>query len=205
MERDEEDPKRKINSSNAEDEEYFIYSSIFQEKEVDDERIKELEEKIFSFMKAISEDTRQLSEFMMEEGNIVKDVCAYLIKILSQLDLSVVLPEKIVPAIKSCEKIILNSQGHLIIIKEKGEVESKSLEKYPPEIILMVILGVIPRLKEAVNTYMKKISVRINFFEKINEELGSIQKNFEFSLGESLKDSEDLREKRVREALIYKK
>jgi len=188
------------------DKDYFSYLSVLQDKEADDEKVKEIEEKFFSLLKALNEDTRQLSEFMIEEGNMIKDLCTYLRKIFSQLDLSIVLPLIAVPWVETCKEVILNSQGHLILVKNQGEVESKSLENYPPDVILMVIWSVIPQLKELVNSYMKRVSMRVNFFERTGEELKNIQKSFEISTEEASENTyEDFREKSVREVLVPKK
>lgn len=190
--------------SEAVDKDYISYFSILQDKDAENEKVKEVEEKFFSLLKALNEDTRQLSEFMIEEGNMIKELCTYLSKIFSQLDLSVVLPLMPVPWMEGCKEAILNSQGHLIIVKDK--VESKSLEKYPPDVVLMVIWAVIPQLKELVDSYMKRISKRISIFERVTEELKNIQRTFEVSVEEASENApEDFRRRAAREVLIPKK
>jgi hypothetical protein len=96
---------------------------------------------------------------------MVSRICKYLRNILSELDLSVSLPQKAVPELEKCKEIVLNSQCHLIMIQKDGKVESKSLENYPPETILMVVWSLIPKLREEVSLYMKRVSMRlIGFF-----------------------------------------
>lgn len=147
-------------------------------KEPSEDEIQEVEKKFNSLLRVITEDARQLSEYLLSEENTVKQVCRFLENILSELDLSVVIPQKAVPTVEKSKEIILNSQCHLIIVQEDGSVESKSLDKYPPEIILAVVCALIPRLREEISTYLRKVSVRLNFLEMVKEELKNIQKPF---------------------------
>jgi len=160
--------------------------------ELADEEIKEIEKKFSNLMRFITEDARQLSEYLVAEENAVEEICKSLEKILSELDLSVVIPERSVPNVEKSKEIILNSQCHLIVVREDGAVESKSLNKYSPETILAVVWTVIPRLREEVNAYLRKVSVRLSFLEMIREELKSIQQPFirsgEKTIGEFRED-----------------
>ncbi len=146
--------------------------------EVSDEEIKEVEKKFSNLMKVITEDARQLSEYLVAEEQTIEEICGSLEKILSELDLSVVIPEKSVPTVENSKEIILNSQCHLIVVREDGAVESKSLDKYSPETILAVVWALIPRLREEISAYLRKVSVRLSFLEMVREELKSIQKPF---------------------------
>jgi len=146
--------------------------------ELSEEQIKEVEEKFSGLMRVITEDARQLSEFLIAEENTITQICKALERILSELDLSVVIPEKAVPTVEKSKEIILNSQCHLIVVKEDGTVESKSLDRYAPETILAVVWALIPKLREEVSAYLRKVSVRLNFLEMVNEELKNIQKPF---------------------------
>ena len=148
------------------------------DNELAEEQIKEVEEKFSSLMRVITEDARQLSEFLIAEENTIAHICKSLENILSELNLSVVIPQKAVPTVEKSKEIILNSQCHLIIVKEDGTVESKSLDRYAPETILAVVWALIPRLREEVSAYLRKVSVRLNFLGMIKEELKNIQKPF---------------------------
>jgi len=146
--------------------------------ELTEEQVKEVEEKFSGLMRVITEDARQLSEYLIAEENTIRHVCKSLERILSELGLSVVIPEKAVPTVEKSKEIILNSQCHLIIVKEDGTVESKALDRYAPETILAVVWALIPRLREEVSAYVRKVSVRLNFLEMVKEELKNIQKPF---------------------------
>ena len=201
----EEHMRNAMDSLESIDEEYFNYPSILQNEGADNEKIKEIEEKFFNLLKVINEDTRQLSEFLIEEENLVKEICAYLKKIFSRLDLSVALPRESFSILGPCKEIILNSQGHLILVREEDGVESKALEDYPPEVILTVVWVVIPKLKEVVSRYMRKVNVRVSFFERINSEFKSIQKAFETSREEAPEGSyKDFQERSIREVILSK-
>lgn len=147
-------------------------------KELSDDEIQEVEKKFNSLLRVITEDARQLSEYLVSEEGTIEQVCRSLGNILSELNLSVVIPQKAVPTVEKSKEIILNSQCHLIIVQKDGSVESKSLDKYPPEIILAVVCALIPRLREEVSGYLRKVSIRLNFLEMVKEELKNIQKPF---------------------------
>ena len=162
-----------------EEESIIDYASVFQDKEIDDAKAKDVGEKLSGLLKVITEDARQLSEYLTAESSMVTQICGYLSKILSELDLSVILPQKTVPELDKAKELILNTQCHLIVVQKDGKVESKSLENYPPETILMVVWALIPKLREEVSLFMKRVSVRLNFLEMVNEELKNIQRPFE--------------------------
>ena len=205
MERVEEDNGERFESSETMDAEYSSYLSVLKDKDSDNEMIKEIEEKFLLLLRSVNDDTKQLGEYLIEERNMVKDICTYLKRIFSQLNIAIILPNMPIPLFKTCKEIILNSQGHLIIVKEDNRVESKSLQKYPPEVVLIVVWGIIPKLKEIISTYMRQVSMRVDLFEKINEELKSVQESFEIPKREDEENSEDFREESAREALIPKK
>ena len=175
------------------------YASVFQDKEIDDNKAKDVGEKFSGLLRVITEDARQLSEYLNAESGMVNQICGYLSKILSELDLSVVLPQKTVPELDKAKELILNTQCHLIVVQKDGKVESKSLEKCPPETILMVVWALIPRLREEVSLYMKRVSVRLNFLEMVNEELKNIQRPFETH---DEKPIGDFQEDKVKKVLI---
>jgi len=167
--------------------------------ELADEEIKEIEKKFSNLMRVITEDARQLSEYLVAEEHAIGEICNSLEKILSELNLSVVIPEKSVPTVENSKEIILNSQCHLIVVQEDGTVESKSLDKYSPETILAVVWTLIPRLKDEVSAYLRKVSVRLSFLEMIREELKSIQKPFVRSVE---KPVGEFREEKAKELFI---
>jgi hypothetical protein len=92
------------------------------------------------------------------------------------LKLSVEIPAEAVPELQStAKKTILNNEGHLILMFEGEKVSSKILEDYPPRIVLTVIWNIIPELKKALQNYRRRISQRVNIFEKIRKELKNIR------------------------------
>jgi hypothetical protein len=67
------------------------------------------------------------------------------------------------------------------------------------------VWGIIPKLKEIISTYMRHVSIRVDLFEKISEELKSVQESFEVPEREDGQESENFREESAREAIIRKK
>ena len=185
-------------SREGRDYEYF-YPFLFgnqplealDEKEVEKIRA-EIEEKFLGSLRTINEETLQLSEFLIEDKKLAQEICKLIKQILKHLNLSFVIPARAIPLFKKTDQIILNEEGHLIFLYEKNKVNSKALEEYSPEIILMVFLNIIPKLGRSLRSYRKKVGMRVNFFEKIYRELENANRAFITSnqrLDEGLKES----------------
>jgi hypothetical protein len=74
--------------------------------------------------------------------------------------------------------VILNDEAHLIFINNKNEVKSKTLRDYSPQVILNVASFIIPELSRSLTSYRKKISSRIDLFDRINHELRNLRNIF---------------------------
>jgi len=138
----------------------------------------EIEQKFVDLLKGINEETLQLSEFLIEEKKLAHQLCDLLKHILSYLKMSVTIPSKAVPFFKKTKEIILNAQGNLIFVDEEGRVDSTLLEDCPTDIIVMVAWSFIPQLKKSISLYRKKVSLRVDFFNKINRELNNVNEVF---------------------------
>lgn len=150
---------------------------MLDEKEVEKAKV-EIEEKFLDSLKIINEEILQLSEFLIEDKKLAQELCRLLRQVLKHLNLSFVIPSRAIPIFEKIDQIILNEEGHLILVYEESKVDSKALEEYPPEIILIVFLNIIPRLGKLLRLYRKKVGIRVNFFEKIYRELENASKVF---------------------------
>jgi hypothetical protein len=148
---------------------------VLNEQEIEKSTV-EVEQKLQEILKSIREETMQLSEFFMEENKVMNELCISLKQILKKLNVSFNIPPQDVPLKKRVKKVILNEEGHLILVYEKGEVHSAFLAEYPPEIVMAVLLVVMPEMAKVIMLYKKKISTRVSFFGKIRKELKSIVK-----------------------------
>ena len=162
---------------------HFFHSLQFSEteeevlnaEEIDRHKV-ELEQKLQELLKSISEETLQLSEFLMEEERLVRELCTSMRQILKKLNVSFNIPPRDIPIKAKVKKVILNEECHLILVYEKGEVHSAFLAEYPPEIVMATLLVVMPELAEVIMLYRKKISTRVSFFAKIKKELKNVVK-----------------------------
>jgi len=150
------------------------------EEEVEKERA-EIEEKFLDSLRVINEEILQLSEFLIEDAKLAQEICKILRPILKHLNLSFIIPQRAIPIHEKIDQIILNQEGHLIFVCEKNKVDSKALEEYPPEIILIVFLNIIPKLGKTLRSYRQKVGMRVNFFEKIYRELENAKRTFTIS------------------------
>lgn len=136
----------------------------------------EFEQKLQELLRSINEETLQLSEFLMEEDRLIKDLCASLKQVLKKLRVSFYIPPREIPIRGKVKKVILNEECHLILVYEKGEVHSAFLAEYSPEIVMATLLVIMPELAKALMLYRKRISTRVSFFGRIKKELKSVVK-----------------------------
>jgi len=171
----------------------------------------EMEQKFEELLRVIREETLQLSEFLIEEKRLIHELYVLLKLTLRQLNASFHISAKMIPLSEKVKHVVLNEEGHLILVDDKGGVTSRALEDYPPEVILNVLWVVVPEMSEMIVSYRKRISFRVNIFEKISREFRNLHKIFlrreedQPSEGseESLKD--EAQKDGVRKSLLSKK
>ncbi|MGC8895148.1 MAG: hypothetical protein ACP5LB_00055 [Candidatus Bathyarchaeia archaeon] len=176
-------PPKQESQSEVVEETYFFHpvqlseesEEILDEKEIEKSKV-EIEQKLQEFLKSISEETLQLSEFLIEEKTLINELCVSIKHILKKLNVSFNIPPQNIPFRKKIKKVILNEEGHLILVHEKGEVNSAFLAEYPPEIVMAVLWVILPELAKVIMLYRKKISTRVNFFGKLKKELKGVAK-----------------------------
>jgi len=161
----------------------------------------EIEQKLQDLLKNISEETLQLSEFLMEENNLVTELCTSLKQILKKLNVSFNIPPQDMPLRTKVKRAILNEEGHLILVHEKGEVISAFLAEYPPEIVMAALWDIMPELARVITLYRKKISTRVSFFGKVKKELKGVAKAITGSKEETAAAGEDATMDVVKETL----
>jgi hypothetical protein len=181
------DAKMDENTENEEshevvEEAYFFHPMQFSEggevlnmEEIEKHKV-EFEQKLQELLKIIGEETLQLSEFLMEEDKLIKELCNSLKQILKKLNVSFNIPSKDIPIKAKVKRVILNEECHLILVYEKGEVHSAFLAEYPPEIVMATLLVIMPELAKVIMLYRKKISARVSFFGRIKKELKNVVK-----------------------------
>ncbi|MEM2912223.1 MAG: hypothetical protein QW146_06945 [Candidatus Bathyarchaeia archaeon] len=178
-----EGQRREESLEESVEEAYFFHPMQFSEggeEVLDIEEIEkhkaEFEQKLQELLKSISEETLQLSEFLMEEDKLVRELCDSLRQVLKRLNVSFNIPPREMPLKVKVKKVILNEECHLILVYEKGEVHSAFLAEYPPEIVMATLLVVMPELAKVIMLYRKKISARVSFFGRIKKELKNVVK-----------------------------
>jgi len=162
------------------------------EKETEKLRV-EIEQKMQEILQILDEETLQLSEFLIEEKKLTVELCTFLRHILKKLNISFNIPPKSIPLREKTKKVVLNEECHLILMYEKGEVDSMFLAEYPSEVVMAVLWNVLPELAKAITIYRKKITTRVNFFGKLRKQLRNIFK----AIATSRKESESVEEETV--------
>jgi hypothetical protein len=165
--------------SDANEDSFLCYPVKLQSDETNEEFEKtksEVEGKFAELLTTLSEETLQLSEFLIEEKKLIHELCSALREILRSLSMNLEIPVKAVPDFAGkVKQVTLNDEGHLLLIHEDGKVISKLLENYPPQVILAVVWNVVPKLERFLRNYRRKISDRVGIFEKIRKELKNIR------------------------------
>lgn len=176
-------PQTEENQGEVAEEAHFFHpvqlsegnEEILDEHEIEKSKV-EIEQKLQELLKSINEEILQLSEFLMEESKLMNELCMSLRHILKKLNVSFNVPPQDLPLPKRVKKVILNEEGHLILVYEKGDVNSAFLAEYPPEIVMATLWIVMPELAKVVMLYRKKIGTRVNFFGKVKKELKGVVK-----------------------------
>ena len=217
LEKAEIDENNKENESSVNGESSDVSSQI-QSEEMEtagsrdtEKTLGEMEQKFEELLRSIREETLQLSEFLIEEKRLIHELYILLKLALRQLNASFRISAKMIPLSERIKQVVLNEEGHLILVNDKGEVSSKALEDYSPEVILNVLWVVLPELSEMIVSYRKRISFRVNIFEKISREFKNLHKIFsKREEGQSSESSgeaseEEAQKDGVRQSLLSKK
>jgi len=152
-----------------------VAAEVEEDKETE-EKHEEIKGKFNEFMKAISEETSQLVEFILEEKKLTNELCSLLTQTLKSLKISFNIAPEYMPKLVGARQIKLNKEGYLTITRDDNNVDSRPLEDYPPDTILAVMMVIIPELEKAIKAYRKNIIQRVSLLEKIKHELKNLQK-----------------------------
>lgn len=176
-----------------------------------EKNLGEMEQKFEELLRVIREETLQLSEFLIEEKRLIHELFVILRLTLRQLNASFRISAKMIPLSERITYVVLNEEGHLILVDDKGGVRSKALEDYPPEVILNVLWVVLPELSQMIVSFRKRISFRVNIFEKISREFRNLHKIFvkrqeeQTSEGSEEAPEDEAQKDGVRQSLLSKK
>lgn len=144
-------------------------------REATEKEIK-IEQELQQLLGNISEETLQLREFLNEENRLKNELCASIGQILSRLNISFNIPPRNINFGREVKAAILDKKGKLMLVSHTGGVRSAFLAEYPPEIVMVVLWTVMPKLAEVVARYKRKVNRRIGFFRKLKMELKTIAK-----------------------------
>jgi len=160
-----------------------------------------LNEQMQESLKVLSEETLQLSELIWQEAKLTKEFCALLKQVLRQLNMSFNLPVNVFSQSAKLRQVILNSEAHLILINDKNEVESKALEDYPSNVVFNLVSFIVPELGKSLSFHRQRVSVRIEFFDRVNRELRNLR-NMSENRSSKVEDGNDKVEDGIRKTLL---
>ena len=149
-----------------------------EESEEIEDKHGEAENKLNELLRAVSNEASQLTQFLAEEKKLSNELCNLLTQILKRLKITFNIPPAYLAKIDDAKHIKLNTEGHLIVVRNGNKIDSKLLRDYSPDVILAVMLAMVPEIEKAIKTHRKNISQRVSILEKIKHELKSLQKAF---------------------------
>jgi len=132
-------------------------------------------------LRELQENAGQITEFEIEEKNLVNEFFSSLLKILEtfgkNLELSVSsLPENYAGR---TSKAYLYPVAQLVLVNRDSEVEIVDLAKKENRELLVEIIGeIMLKMKTAVEAYKAKTEERVNFLMPVTEELQKVAKVF---------------------------
>jgi hypothetical protein len=150
-----------------------LNSGNLDEEEIEKTSV-EVEQQFQDNLKSISEETLQLSEFLLEENKLIRELCEYLRQVLAKLNVAFNIPPETVSSNAELQKVVLNEKGHLILVYEDEYVGSAFLAEYPPDVVMTVLRAITPELAKVMSLYRKKINTRVNFFGRMRKELRGV-------------------------------
>jgi len=160
-----------------------------------------LSEQMQESLKILSEETLQLSELIWQEAKLAREFCALLKQVLKQLNMSFNLPVNSFPQGGKLQQAILNPEGHLILINDKNEVESKAMESFPSDVVFNLVSFIIPELGKSLSLHRQKMNVRVELFDRVNRELRNLR-NMSDSRSNKLDDGNNHVEDGIRKTLL---
>lgn len=160
--------KVQVEEKKSGDPQKIIIEETSQQSRISSEQLQES-------LKTINEEALQLSEFILQETKLIRELCLLLKQVLKQLNMSFGLPATIFPSEARTQRVILNQEAHLILINDKNEVTSKPLEDCPPQVIFNIVSSIVPEMGRSLASYRKKVSSRVSLFDRMNQELRNLR------------------------------
>ena len=151
-----------------------FYEDLQLSGESSDVRIKEMEPALSELIPSIREGAETLAASIAEYTRLSRELCKALAAYTGWLDITLEIPPEEIPRFYEAEKMFLSPQGHLVVIDNRGRVDSKALEEYPTEVVLMVVLNAMPQIKSKMDEYAQRLSERIDLLEGFSSLLRSI-------------------------------
>jgi len=143
------------------------------------ERSEEIEGRFQESLKTISEETSQLVQSLVEERELIRELCGLLAQTLKSLRISFSIPVECLTSLGvETKQVRLDKNAHLTVVWNDGKVWSRPLEEYHPAIILRVLLVVTPELERMIADCRRSVGRRISILEKVKRELKSVQEVF---------------------------
>lgn len=154
------------------------------EPSAEEKSLKDMESDLSNLLQSIHEGAQILVESRDRAARLVGELCASLTAYTEWLGVTIELPPETVPQFYNAEKIVLTPNSHLVVIDRQGKVDSKALEEYPTEIMLIVVWNALSQLQSAMQRYAQRLGERIDILDRISSELRSLPISAEEAPGE---------------------
>ncbi|MFQ6053902.1 MAG: hypothetical protein ACE5OO_06735 [Candidatus Bathyarchaeia archaeon] len=151
-----------------------LFGGLQDRGEAMEVKMEEMEPALSELFQSMHEGAQMLAEARVKDARLVGELCASLTAYTTWLGVTLELPPETIPKIYEAERLFLSPRGHLVVVDKEGRVNSRSLDEYPTEIVLNVVLKAMPQLRSAIHEYLQRLGERIDLLDRINSELRSL-------------------------------
>lgn len=152
------------------------------------ERPLEMEPALSELLQSIHEGAQKLAEATARDAQLGGELCASLTAYTGRLGATLELPPESFPNFYDAEKMYLTHQGQLVVVDKRGKVNSRALDEYPTDVVLVVVWNALPLLQSAIQMRAQRLGERVDLFDRISSELRRLPIPAEEASGEGSDD-----------------
>ncbi|MDG6998586.1 MAG: hypothetical protein JRN15_05670 [Nitrososphaerota archaeon] len=133
------------------------------------------ESEIGPSIKALQEESLQISELSEMERNYVIEVISYIKQLIEPVGVSFhIKPASVAKSDSSLSDVVLTPQGMVCLMYNSGLVSTRTLESLQTETLVRILVEVLPELSAIFSEKREKLSVRVGMLEKMAREFRKV-------------------------------
>ena len=142
------------------------------------------DKRLIGELKTVHGEIAQISELRSEEKKLIGEFRQIMQGILGFIDATINVPVHIFPKReRHLKEVWFNKEGLLIMLYEDQSMNSVSLEKFSPKVVVEIARHIVSETIKASNHRRDEAFKRVNLFEQINREARKINQQVLSSTG----------------------